>query len=56
MPEDASLSIILGRPFLNTAEAHIDCPQEKVTFNINGESHTEYFPEKKLIQRVSMYD
>ena len=32
MPEDGSTSIILGRPFLNTAGAVIDCNKGKVTF------------------------
>ena len=33
MPEDDNLSIILGRPFLNTAGAVINCTESKVTFN-----------------------
>ena len=32
MPEDGNMSIILGRPFLNTAGAVIDCNKSKVTF------------------------
>src|SRR3954463_8369576 len=35
MPEDGSMSIILVRPFLNTAGAVIDCNKGKVTFNVN---------------------
>src|SRR3954466_12960846 len=35
MPEDGSMSIILGRPFLNTAGAVIDCNKGKVTLNVN---------------------
>ena len=31
MPEDDNMSIILGRPFLNTAGAVIDCNKGKVT-------------------------
>jgi hypothetical protein len=46
MPEDNNMSIILGRPFLNTAGAGIDCNQGKVTFNVNDEEHTVYFPKK----------
>ena len=34
MPEDDNMSIILGRPFLNTAGAVIDCNKSKVTFHI----------------------
>jgi hypothetical protein len=46
MPEDDNLSIILGRPFLNTAGAVIDCTKSKVTFNVKGKEHTIYFPKK----------
>ena len=46
MPEDDNMSIILGRPFLNTAGAIINCNQGKVTFNINDKEHTVYFPKK----------
>ena len=44
MPEDDNMSIILGRPFLNTAGAVIDCNKSKVTFHINGNEHTAHFP------------
>jgi hypothetical protein len=46
MPEDDNMSIILGRPFLNTAGAVIDCNQGKVTFNVNDKEHTVYVPKK----------
>jgi hypothetical protein len=46
MPEDDNMSIILGRPFLNTAGAVIDCNQGKATFNVNDKEHTVYFPKK----------
>jgi hypothetical protein len=46
MPEDDNMSIILGRPFLNTTGVVIDCNQGKVTFNVNGKEHTVYFPKK----------
>jgi hypothetical protein len=46
MPEDYNMSIILGRPFLNTAGAVIDCNKGKVTFNVNDKEHTVYFPKK----------
>jgi hypothetical protein len=46
MPEDDNMSIILGRPFLNTAGAVIDCNQGKVTFNVNDKEYTVYFPKK----------
>jgi hypothetical protein len=46
MPKDDNMSIILGRPFLNTTCAVIDCNQGKVTFNVNDKEHTVYFPKK----------
>jgi hypothetical protein len=46
MPEDENLSIILGRPFLNTAGAVINCTKSKVTFNVKGKEHTIYFSKK----------
>jgi hypothetical protein len=45
MPEDDNMSIILGRPFLNTVGAVINCNQGKVTFNINDKEYTVYFPK-----------
>jgi hypothetical protein len=42
MLEDDNMSIILGRPFLNTAGAVIDCNQGTVTFNVNDKEHTVY--------------
>src|SRR3954468_22538484 len=46
MPEDGSMSIILGRPFPNTAGAIIDCNKGKVTLNIDDKEHTVYFSKK----------
>ena len=46
MSEDDNMSIILRRPFLNTAGAIIDCNKGKVTFNVNDKEHTIYFPKK----------
>ena len=46
MPEDENMSIILGRPFLNTAGAVIDCNKGKVTFHVEDKEHTVYFPKK----------
>jgi hypothetical protein len=46
MPEDDNMSIILGRPFLNTAGAVIYCNQWEVTFNDNDKEHMVYFPKK----------
>ena len=49
MPEDNNMSIILGRPFLNTAGAVIDCNKSKVTFHVNGKQHTVHFPKKQIL-------
>ena len=46
MPEDDNMSILLGRPFLNTAGAVIDCNKSKVAFHINGNEHTVHFLKK----------
>jgi hypothetical protein len=46
MHEDDNISIILGRPFINTTCAIIDFNQGKVTFNVNDREHTVYFPKK----------
>src|SRR3954470_24389686 len=40
IPEDDSMSIILGRPFYNIAGAVIDCNKGNVTFHVNGNEHT----------------
>jgi hypothetical protein len=34
MPEDEKLSIILGRPFLSTIGAFVDCAEGKIVFSI----------------------
>jgi hypothetical protein len=46
MPEGDNMSIILGRPFINTAGAVIDCNHGNVTFKVNDKEHTVYFPKK----------
>ena len=47
IPEDDGMSIILERPFLNTAGAIIDCTKGNVTFHVNGNEHTVHFPRKQ---------
>ena len=47
IPEFDSMSIILGRPFLNTVGAVIDCNKGNVTFHVNGNEHTVHFPKKQ---------
>ena len=39
--------IMLGRPFLNTAGAVIDCNKGNVTFHVNRKEHTVHFPRKQ---------
>ena len=41
------MSIILGRPFLKTAGAVIDCNKGNATFHVNGNEHTIHFPRKQ---------
>ena len=47
IPEDDSMSIILGRPFLNTAGALIDCNKWNVTFHVNGNEHMVHLSKKQ---------
>ena len=47
IPEDDSMSIILGRPFFNTAGVVIDCNKGNVTFHVNGNEHMVHFPRKQ---------
>ena len=41
------MSIILGKPFLNTAGAVIDCNKGNVTSHVKGNEHTVHFPRKQ---------
>ena len=47
IPEDDAMAVILGRPFLNTAGAVIDCNKGNVTFHVNGNEHTVHFSKKQ---------
>ena len=47
IPEGDSMSIILERPFLNTAGSIIDCNKGNVTFHVNGNEHAVHFPRKQ---------
>jgi hypothetical protein len=49
MPKDDNLSIILGRPFLITAGAVINCTESKFTFHVKGKVHTLHFAKKNSI-------
>ena len=46
MPHDDKLSIILGRPFLCTAGANVDCSNGKIVFNIYDDQIVRHFPKK----------
>ena len=46
MPEDEKVSIILGRPFLSTAGASVDCAEGKIIFNVYDAEIIRYFPKK----------
>ena len=41
------MSIILGRPFLNTIGVVIDCNKGNATFHVNGNEHTVHFSKKQ---------
>ena len=47
IPEDDSMSVILGRPFLNTTWVVIDCNKVNVTFHVNGNQHMVHFSKKQ---------
>ncbi|KAI4993768.1 hypothetical protein ZWY2020_008081 [Hordeum vulgare] len=47
IPKDDAMADILGRPFLNTPGAVIDCNKGNVTFHVNGNEHTVHFPKKQ---------
>ena len=52
MPDDDNMSIILGRPFLNTVGDVIDCNKGNVNFHVNGNEHTLHFPKKQFQVKV----
>ncbi|KAM3280624.1 hypothetical protein ACQJBY_047437 [Aegilops geniculata] len=54
IPEDDSMSIILGRPFLNTAGAVIDCNKGNVTFHVMVMSIWYTFRGNNLKSTVSI--
>ena len=47
IPEDDSMSIILGRPFLNTAGLLLIATKAISLFHVNGNEHTVHFPRKQ---------
>ena len=48
MPEDDNMSIILGRPFLNTAGAIIDWNKSKVTFMLMAMNIRYIFRRRRI--------
>ena len=52
MSPDLKVSLILGRPFLSTANAHIDVGKGEINFNINGQE--EHFTFKPRLERDSI--
>jgi hypothetical protein len=57
MHPNSKVSLILGRPFLSTANAHIDVGKEEINFTINGQEEQFTFKSKhKLNSSVKMVD
>ena len=51
MEVDAKTPLMLGRPFLSTANAHIDVGAGEIWFNINGQ--TERFAFRPKVEQCS---
>ena len=51
MEVDAKTPLILGRPFLSTANAHIDVGAGEIQLNINGQ--TERFAFRSKVEQCS---
>jgi hypothetical protein len=47
MHPDSKVSLILGRPFLSTANAHIDVRKGEIKFTINGQEEQFAFKSKQ---------
>jgi hypothetical protein len=57
MQPDSRVSLILGRPFLSTANAHIDVEIGEVKFNIDGgEEYFPFRPRPELSSTAKMID
>jgi uncharacterized protein YaiE (UPF0345 family) len=55
MQLDLKVSLILGRPFLSTANAHIDVIVGEIRFNINGKEEWFAFkPRSELNSTANM--
>src|ERR1041385_3861199 len=53
MPEDGSMSIIHGRPFLNTASAIIDCIKESL-LSMLMTRNTRYIFRRRLVKGMAL--
>jgi hypothetical protein len=51
MHPDSKVSLILGRPFLSTADAHIDVGKEEIKFTINGQEEQFTFKSKQELDK-----
>jgi hypothetical protein len=57
MHPDSRMSLILRRPFLSTANAHIDVGKGSIKFTINGQEEQFTFkPKQELNSFVMMVD
>jgi hypothetical protein len=57
MHPDSKVSLILERPFLSTANAHIDVGKGEINFTINGQEEQFAFKSKQeLNSSVKMVD
>ena len=57
MHPDSRMSLILGRPFLSTANAHIDVGKGSIKFTINSQEEKFTFnPKQELNSSAKMVD
>jgi hypothetical protein len=56
MHPDSRVSLMLGRPFLSTANAHINVGRGEITFEINGKEKFAFRPRPELSINANMID
>jgi hypothetical protein len=56
MHPDSRVSLILGRPFLSTANAHINVGGGEIIFEINGKEKFAFRPRPELSINTNMID
>jgi hypothetical protein len=54
MQPDSKVSLVLGRPFLSTTNAHIDVGAGEIRFNINGKERFTFKPRPELNSTANM--